>query len=77
MADVSPEPIATFCGDCNCDDSSVDLRAGQRCVDDGDIVTSAGVSAGIDMALHFVGRFGGAEESELTRAGIQYESRRA
>jgi transcriptional regulator GlxA family with amidase domain len=58
-------------------DSSVDLRAGQRFVDDGDIVTSAGVSAGIDMALHLVGRFGGVEESELTRNGIQYEPPRA
>ncbi|MFF7888868.1 hypothetical protein ACH40F_49160 [Streptomyces sp. NPDC020794] len=36
-------------------------------------MTSAGVSAGIDMALHLVGRFGGAEESELTRNGIPYE----
>lgn len=43
-------------------------------MDDGDIVTSAGVSAGIDMALHLVARYGGAESSELTRAGIQYEA---
>jgi hypothetical protein len=29
------------------------------------------------MALHLVGRFGGAEECELTRNGIQYEPPRA
>lgn len=32
---------------------------------------------GIDMALHLVVRCGGAEESELTRNGIQYEPPRA
>ncbi|WP_405818634.1 DJ-1/PfpI family protein [Streptomyces sp. NBC_01390] len=55
-------------------DPSVDVRARERYVDDGDIVTSAGVSAGIDMALHLVNRLGGSEEGELTRAGIQYEA---
>ncbi|GAB2964438.1 hypothetical protein GCM10023080_026950 [Streptomyces pseudoechinosporeus] len=55
-------------------DGSVDVRAGERYVDDGDIVTSAGVSAGIDMALHLVGRLDGVEASEQTRHGIQYET---
>ena len=55
-------------------DGSIDVRAGERYVDDGDIVTSAGVSAGIDMALHLVGRFDGVEASEQTRQGIQYEA---
>ncbi|MDX3746438.1 DJ-1/PfpI family protein [Streptomyces sp. AK08-02] len=55
-------------------DPSVDVRARERYVDDGDIITSAGVSAGIDMALHLVNRLGGSEEGELTRAGIQYEA---
>lgn len=55
-------------------DPSVDVRTRDRYVDDGDIVTSAGVSAGIDMALHLVARYGGPEAGELTRAGIQYEA---
>ncbi|MEU2736130.1 DJ-1/PfpI family protein [Streptomyces sp. NPDC007095] len=55
-------------------DPSVDVRTRERYVDDGDIVTSAGVSAGIDMALHLVTRYGGSEAGELTRAGIQYEA---
>jgi transcriptional regulator GlxA family with amidase domain len=32
-----------------------DVRVGERFVDDGDIVTAAGVTSGIDMALHLVG----------------------
>ncbi|MEU2990458.1 DJ-1/PfpI family protein [Streptomyces griseoincarnatus] len=55
-------------------DPSVEVRNRERYVDDGDIVTSAGVSAGIDMALHLVARFDGAETGERTRAGIQYEA---
>lgn len=37
-------------------DPSIDVRRNERFVDDGDMVTSAGVSAGIDMALHLVAR---------------------
>ncbi|MCZ4507706.1 DJ-1/PfpI family protein [Streptomyces sp. ActVer] len=55
-------------------DGSIDVRAEERYVDDGDIVTSAGVSAGIDMALHLVCRLDGIEASEQTRQGIQYEA---
>jgi len=33
-------------------DLTIDGRADERHVDDGDIITSAGVSAGTDMALH-------------------------
>lgn len=55
-------------------DGSIDVHADVRYVDDGDIVTSAGVSAYIDMALHLVGRFGSDEEREQTRHGIQHEA---
>ena len=44
-----------------------------RFVDDGDVVTSAGVSAGIDMALHLVARLESAEMARLVRRGIQYD----
>jgi transcriptional regulator GlxA family with amidase domain len=33
-------------------DPTVQVREDDRWVDDGDLITSAGVSAGIDMALH-------------------------
>jgi transcriptional regulator GlxA family with amidase domain len=44
-----------------------------RFVDDGDIVTAAGVSAGIDMALHLVARLESVERAESVRRYIQYE----
>jgi transcriptional regulator GlxA family with amidase domain len=54
-------------------DPSIDLRAQDRWVDDGDLVTSAGVSAGIDMALHLVARLAGSERARQVRRGIQYD----
>ena len=44
-----------------------------RFVDDGDVVTSAGVSAGIDMSLHLVERLQSEEAARLVRRYIQYE----
>jgi transcriptional regulator GlxA family with amidase domain len=46
-----------------------------RFVDDGDVITSAGVSAGIDMALYLVARFAGTERARAVRRGIQYDPR--
>lgn len=54
-------------------DSSVQLRPDDRWVDDGDTITSAGVSAGIDMALHLVARLAGADRARQVRRGIQYD----
>ena len=54
-------------------DPSVELREHDRWVDDGDVITSAGVSAGIDMALHLVVRLAGAERARQVRRGIQYD----
>lgn len=44
-----------------------------RFVDDGDVITSAGVSAGIDMALHLVARLDSVEAARGVRRGIQYD----
>ncbi|MFE2424156.1 DJ-1/PfpI family protein [Streptomyces hokutonensis] len=44
-------------------DPSVDVRTREWYVDDGVVVTSAGVSAGIDMALHLVARYAGARRA--------------
>ena len=54
-------------------DDTIDIRAEDRFVDDGDVVTSSGVSAGIDMALHLVARLAGTERARETRRGIQYD----
>ena len=54
-------------------DPSIDVRSEARFVDDGDVVTSAGVSAGIDMALHLVARLAGVDRAREVRRGIQYD----
>ncbi len=48
-----------------------DVRS--RFVDDGDLITSAGVSAGIDLALHLVARLVGAKRAREVRREIQYD----
>lgn len=53
--------------------SRIDVRAEDRFVDDGDIVTAAGVSAGIDMALHLVARLHSPERAAAVRRAIQYD----
>ncbi|GAW41811.1 Isonitrile hydratase [Brevundimonas sp. SH203] len=46
-------------------------------VDEGDIVTSAGISAGIDMSLHLVGRLLGEDAAVQTARQMQYDRRAA
>ena len=45
----------------------------QRVVDQGQIITSAGVSAGIDMALYVVERLHGRAIAENTARGMEYD----
>lgn len=54
-------------------DGSIDVQPLERWIDDGDIVTSAGISAGIDMALHLVDRLAGTERAREVRRNIQYD----
>jgi transcriptional regulator GlxA family with amidase domain len=55
-----------------------DLRASgadvveERFVDDGDVLTAGGVTAGIDLALHLVARHRGEEARDLVAAEIEY-----
>ena len=53
---------------------TAEVRPDDRFVDDGDLITSAGISAGIDMALHLVSRLAGVERAREVRRGIQYLS---
>jgi transcriptional regulator GlxA family with amidase domain len=46
---------------------------GGRFVEDGPVLTAAGVSAGIDMALHLVGREVGPEVAQAVQLGIEYD----
>jgi transcriptional regulator GlxA family with amidase domain len=54
-------------------DSTIEPRRDDRFVDDGDVVTAAGVSAGIDMALHLVARLHSVERARDVRRYIQYD----
>ncbi len=54
-------------------DPTIEVRPEQRFVDDGDVVTSAGISASIDMALHLVDRLAGRRRAREVRRGIQYD----
>jgi transcriptional regulator GlxA family with amidase domain len=54
---------------------AIDVRADERVVDEGHIVTSAGVSAGIDMALHVVARLHGHRVATATARGMEYDWR--
>lgn len=44
-----------------------------RYVRDGNVVTAAGVSAGIDMALWLVGQMHGEDQARLTQRGMEYD----
>ncbi|MFZ1062062.1 MAG: DJ-1/PfpI family protein [Acidimicrobiales bacterium] len=54
-------------------DPTITVRPDDRFVDEGDVVTSAGVSAGIDMALHLVRRLVSDERARQVRRGIAYD----
>jgi transcriptional regulator GlxA family with amidase domain len=51
----------------------IDVRADERFVDAGNLVTAAGVSAGIDVALHLVARLHSPERAAAVRRQIQYD----
>jgi len=48
------------------------LRPDLRVVDEGSVLTSGGISAGIDMALHLVGRLFGKERAAATARYMEY-----
>lgn len=50
-----------------------EVVGGGRWVEDGKTITAAGVTAGIDMALHLVGREAGPEVAEAVQLGIEYD----
>jgi transcriptional regulator GlxA family with amidase domain len=54
-------------------DPSIELRPDDRFVDAGEVITAAGVSAGIDMALHLIRRLHSEERARDVRRYIQYD----
>jgi transcriptional regulator GlxA family with amidase domain len=55
---------------------NTEVRPGARWVDEGAVVTSAGISAGIDMSLHLVARLEGEELSVRTARQMEYDGQR-
>jgi transcriptional regulator GlxA family with amidase domain len=55
-------------------DPTIEVCAGARWVDEGTVLTSAGISAGIDVALHLVERLGGLRERQAVAHFLEYES---
>ncbi len=53
--------------------TNIEVRPDDRWVDSGEVVTAAGVSAGIDMALHLVARLHSRERAVEVRRYIQYD----
>jgi transcriptional regulator GlxA family with amidase domain len=53
-------------------DPTIEVRPGERFVDDGDVITASGLSAGIDMALHVLGRLVSPKRARDVREGINY-----
>ena len=54
-------------------DGTIEVRPDDRFVDSGEVVTAAGVSAGIDMALHLVARLHSVERAREVKRYIQYD----
>ena len=53
--------------------TDIEVRPEDRFVDNGNVITAAGVSAGIDMALHLVARLHSPERAREVRRYIQYD----
>ena len=56
---------------------AVQVQQDRRWVDNGRIVTSGGISAGIDMSLHLVARLGGMELARRTALRMEYDWKEA
>jgi transcriptional regulator GlxA family with amidase domain len=52
---------------------NTELRPTERYVDNGKIITSAGISAGIDLSLYVVGRLLGKDVADETARYMQYD----
>ena len=52
---------------------AVRVEAGPRWIDEGEVVTSAGISAGLDMSLHLVRRLAGPEVASMTARQMDFE----
>jgi transcriptional regulator GlxA family with amidase domain len=54
---------------------AIRVREGKRFTDNGKVITTAGISAGIDGALHVLERLFGRDVADRTAAFVEYERR--
>lgn len=54
-------------------DPTIAVNSQKRFIDNGRVIVSAGISAGIDMSLHVVGRLLGREQAVETARYMEYE----
>jgi transcriptional regulator GlxA family with amidase domain len=54
-------------------DGSIEARPEARFVDEGDVITAAGISAGIDMALYLIVRLHSEDRAREIKRRLQYE----
>lgn len=54
--------------------SAIDVRRDVRFVDNGQVITTAGISAGIDGALHLVAKLQGVSEAKRTAYYMEYDN---
>lgn len=52
--------------------SAIEIAADERFVDNGKVITAAGISAGIDASLHVVERLVGRDAADTTAAYMEY-----
>lgn len=52
----------------------IELKRGLRFVDNGRVATSGGLTSGIDLALHIVGRYFGADTAAATARYMEHDS---
>lgn len=50
-----------------------DVREDARVVDDGDVLTAGGVTSGLDLALHLLERYKGAESAQFAARLLEHE----
>jgi transcriptional regulator GlxA family with amidase domain len=55
--------------------SSISIDSSKRFIDNGRVIVSGGISAGIDMSLHVVARLLGEEQALETARYMEYQSR--
>jgi len=75
-ATVTTQHVTTHWGDITELQKSypgLQVEVGKRWIEDGEVITSAGISAGIDMSLHLVRRVSGVDLAQQTARQMEFD----